>query len=222
MLTFFLQPSNRRAQQVSTGRLRMFSRKFAVLAVAAFSLTLASDAAAQASFTPSYNSPYRAFNSSEFGGILSFPDGASDFAVEGVYRFARGAWDVGIKGGIIDAGSTAVIAGVEGRLRVMDHTQQDFPLDGAVVVGLGTFDFDRFLVPSAGLSLGRNVQLEDFSFTAYGQPTVFLATGSGSTDFNFGLGLGVDFQIAEAVDLRTSFGLVDGPNGISFAFVWIR
>ena len=165
---------------------------------------------------------YRAFGTHEFGGILSFPDGASDFAVEGVYRFASGAWDVGIKGGIIDAGNTAFIAGVEGRLRVMDHTQQDFPLDGAVVIGLGTFDFDAWVVPSAGLSLGRNVQLEDFSFTAYGQPTLFLTTGGGDTNFDFGLGLGVDFQIAEAVDLRTSFGLVDGPEGFSFAFVWVR
>lgn len=201
----------------------MSLRKSALFAALALSTAFAAtEASAQASFTPSFNSPYRAFDSHEFGGILSFPDGAADFAVEGVYRFGKGAWDIGIKGGIIDAGSTAVIAGVEGRLRVMDHTEQSFPLDGAVVIGLGTFDFDAWVVPSAGLSLGRNVELEDFSFTAYGQPTLFLTTGNGDTNFDFGLGFGVDFQIAQAVDLRTSFGVLDGPGGVSFGFVWIR
>ena len=58
----------------------MFARKFAVLAAAALALTVTSDVAAQASFTPAYNSPYRSFDSMEFGGILSFPDGNSDFA----------------------------------------------------------------------------------------------------------------------------------------------
>ena len=201
----------------------MSLRKSALFGAMALTVAFAAtEASAQASYTPSYNSPYRAFDSHEFGGILSFPDGGSDYAVEGVYRFAKGNWDVGIKGGIIDAGGTALIAGVEGRLGVMDHTQQSFPLDGAIVVGLGTFDFDAWVVPSAGLSLGRNVELEDFSFTAYGQPTLFLTTGGGDTNFDFGLGLGVDFQIAKAIDLRTSFGVLDGPGGVSFAFVWIR
>lgn len=184
----------------------------------------AAQVAAQASFTPAYNAPYRAFETYEFGGILSFPDGA-DFGIEGQYRFGKGKFDIGIKAGIVDNVNTDLVAGVEARWRVMDHTQQNFPLDGAVVLGAGTAEFDAWIIPSAGLSLGRRVDLDGFEFVAYGQPTLFLTSGNGDTNIDFALGLGVDFEIANAVDLRTSFGVFedDGPGGgIAFGFVWVN
>ena len=153
--------------------------------LAAIALTLsASVVAAQATFTPSYNAPYRAFEAHEFGGIFSFPHGGRDFAIEGQYRFGHGRFDIGLRGGVIDseAGGSDFVLGVEGRGRVFDHTQGDFPLDGAVVIGVGTAEFDGWTVPSAGLSLGRRVNLDGFSFVAYGQPTLFVFTGGGSTD----------------------------------------
>jgi hypothetical protein len=198
--------------------------KMVGLLAAGFALW-ASQASAQASFTPSYNAPYRAFESHEFGGTLSFPDGAADFALEGQYRFGQGRYDIGLRGGFIDYDgdrSSDVILGAEARFRVIDHTQQNFPLDGAVVIGVGTADFDVWAIPAAGLSLGRRVDLDGFSFIAYGQPTLFLTTGYGDTDIDFGLGLGADFKVGQALDLRSSFGLADGPGGVAFSLVWIR
>lgn len=203
----------------------MFSRAVRLTAIA---LTLsASTAVAQATFTPSYNAPYRAFESHEFGGTFSFPDGARDYALEAQYRFGHGRFDIGLRGGIFrtevaGAGETDIVLGIEGRGRVFDHTQGQIPLDGAVVIGVGTFEFDSWTVPSAGLSLGRRVNLEGFSFVAYGQPTLFIFSGNGNTDLEFGLGLGADFKIGQTLDLRASFGLFDGPEGFAVSLVWIR
>jgi len=186
-------------------------------------LVTASVAAAQATFTPSYNAPYRAFEAHEFGGTFSFPNGGRDFAIEGQYRSGHGRFDIGLRGGLIDFdGGSDVVLGVEGRGRVLDHTQGQFPLDGAVVIGVGTADFDAWTVPSAGLSLGRRVDLDGFSFVAYGQPTMFVFTGGGDTDLKFGLGLGADFKVGQALDLRASVGLFDGPEGVAVSLVWIR
>jgi len=184
----------------------------------------ASTAVAQATFTPSYNAPYRAFENHEFGGTFTFPKGGRDFAIEGQYRFGHGRYDIGIRGGVIKAssGGAEFVLGAEGRGRVIDHTQGSFPLDGAVVIGVGTAEFVAWTVPSAGLSLGRRVDLDGFSFVAYGQPTVFLFTGGGSTDFKFGLGLGADFRVGDSLDLRASWGLVDGPEGLAVSVVWVR
>ncbi|KPJ79757.1 MAG: hypothetical protein AMS19_10540 [Gemmatimonas sp. SG8_23] len=207
----------------------MSYRTFAGLGLALAAVLFGStDVSAQATFTPVYAAPYRAFEQHEFGAVLSFPAGSgTDFGLEGQYRFGRGAWDFGLRGGIVDGAGTDFVIGVEGRLRVLDHTQADFPLDGAVVVGLGTAEFDSWILPSAGISLGRRVDLDGFEFVAYGQPTLFLTTydtGDGNdTDFDFNLGLGVDFKVGEALDLRTSFAFIDGPaEGISFSLVWVN
>ena len=68
---------------------RMFGLAALALAVSA------SPAAAQATFTPSYNAPYRAFDHHEVGGTFSFPNGPRDFALEGQYRFGQGKYDIG-------------------------------------------------------------------------------------------------------------------------------
>ena len=199
----------------------MISRSISLTTLA---LTLsASVAGAQATFTPSYNAPYRAFQEREFGATLSLPDGGRDFAIEGQFRFGYKKFDIGLRGGLIDyeAGSD-IILGVEGRGRVFDHTQSDFPLDGAIVIGVGTADFDAWTVPSAGLSLGRRVDLDGFSFVLYGQPTMFIFSGGGNTDVKFGLGFGGDFKVGRALDLRVSAGVFDGPEGIAASLVWVR
>jgi hypothetical protein len=184
----------------------------------------ASPAVAQATFTPSYNAPYRAFETYEFGGTFSFPQGYRDFAIEGQYRWGHRGWDVGFRAGVMDyeGGGSDFLLGVEGRGRVLDHTRDDFPLDGAIVLGVGTAEFDAWTIPSAGLSLGRRVNLEDFSFILYGQPTLFLFAGDGDSDLEFGLGLGADFRVGRALDLRVSGGLFDGPEGVAVSLVWVR
>ena len=194
------------------------------LRLAAIALaTSVSAAAAQATFTPSYNAPYRSFEASEFGGTFSFPHGSRDFAVEGQFRFGFKKFDIGLRGGIIDRDQgTDIVLGVEGRGRVFDHTQGNFPLDGAVVVGVGTNEFDVWTIPSAGLSLGRRVDLDGFSFVLYGQPTLFVFSGNDNTDLKFGLGFGGDFKVGQALDLRVSAGVFDGPKGLAVSLVWIR
>src|SRR5947208_13329388 len=56
---------------------------------------------AQSTGLPSFNAPYRAFQRSEFGGVLSFPNPGGT-AFEGAYRYASGDLDVGVRGGFHD------------------------------------------------------------------------------------------------------------------------
>src|SRR6266705_481058 len=91
-------------------------------------------AVAQATGMPSFNAPYRAFQRSELGGVFSFPNGGGT-GFEGMYRYASGKFDIGLRGGFFSPGggaSTVVLAGIEARERVITHTV-DFPLDGALL-----------------------------------------------------------------------------------------
>jgi len=174
---------------------------------------------AQATGT-AYNAPYRVFEQHEFGGTLSFANSIT--GIEGVYRFAYQKFDIGARGGVLTGNNnTNVILGVEGRGLVIEQTDA-FPLDGAVIVGLGTSEFDSFLIPG-GLSLGRRFDFEDspIKLTAYAQPTLFLAFGSGNSDLGFGLGLGADVTLSTQFDIRASFGLGDYDR-FAISAVWFR
>jgi len=186
---------------------------------------------AQATGTTTFNAPYRAFSRSEFGVLLSFPDGGGT-AFEGAYRLASGRFDIGFKGGMLNpsgAGDAMLLLGAEARHRVLTHTV-DFPLDGALIFG-GGFQInggtDVFL--PVGLSLGRRVDVQDseVSIVPYAQPTLVIrsrdlpAPAGRDTDAIFGLGLGADFRLSRAFDARVSIGLGD-IEGISVAAVWIR
>jgi hypothetical protein len=200
----------------------------ALLALAASAGT----AAAQATFTPSFNAPYRAFGQHEFGGTISFEEGSST-SVEGQYRFGYQAFDIGFRGGIRfidDPGEDMVLIGVEGRGRVITHSEQ-FPLDGAVILGFGmNIDGGTFFNVPAGLSLGRrlNVEGSDVSIVPYVQPTLFLINyefgGDRETDIEFGFGFGADFRLSRFFDARISAGLGTdlAPEGVSISAVWIR
>jgi len=180
---------------------------------------------AQATGTPSYNAPYRAFTRSEFGAVLSFPEGGGT-AFEGAYRMASGKFDLGFRGGIFspDGGDTQLLLGAEARQRVVTHTQ-DFPLDGALILGIGgrfSNDNSGVIVP-IGLSLGRRVEPKDskISIVPYVQPTGFLVAGNGESDFLFALGLGADFRLSPKFDARISAGLGD-LEGVSIGAVWVH
>jgi hypothetical protein len=182
--------------------------------------------AAQATGMPSYNAPYRAFTKSEFGVVLSFPDGGGT-AFEGAFRKASGKFDLGFRGGFFSPGNngdTQLLVGAEARQRVVTHTE-DFPLDGALVLGIG----GRFasgnsaLIVPVGLSLGRRVDPKDskISIVPYVQPTGFLTAGDGTSDFLFALGLGADFRLSPKFDARISAGLGD-LEGVSLSAVWLH
>ncbi len=185
-------------------------------------------AEAQATGLPSFNAPYRAFQRSEFGGILSFPNGGG-WALEGAYRYASGALDIGLRAGFFDPGggaNTVVLAGAEGRERVITHTV-DFPLDGALVFGLGADLVSRasILIIPVGLSLGRRVdpQGSTVSIVPYVQPTLAFLAGDRPSDLIFAFGIGADFRLSRVFDARVSGGLGDHPlTGVSISAVWVH
>lgn len=190
-------------------------------------LALAADAAAQATGTPTFNAPYRAFTRSEFGALLSFPDGGGS-AIEGAYRMASGKFDIGFKAGFLDSkgpGDVVLLVGAEARQRVISHTV-DFPFDGALVLGIGGqfVSNNSLLVVPVGLSLGRRIDPRGstVSIVPYVQPTLFILGGSGLQDHvQFSLGLGGDFRLTPRFDGRISVGLGD-VEGVSLGFVWVH
>jgi hypothetical protein len=184
-----------------------------------------SRAAAQATGTPSFNAPYRAFTRSEIGIVLGFPSGGGT-AFEGAFRMSSGRFDLGFRGGIFDSngpGNAVFLVGVEARQRVITHTV-DFPLDGALIFGVGGnfVSGNSTLIAPIGLSLGRRVELQgsQVSIVPYVQPTGLLLAGSGSS-FKFALGLGADFRLSRVFDARISAGLGD-LEGVSLSAVWVH
>ncbi len=203
-------------------------------------LAAVGSATAQSTGVPSFDAPYRAFAQHEFGGTLSFPS-RCDFGIEGQYRFGYRNFDIGFRGGFLQSDApagrfadTRITAGVAARQRVITHSV-DFPLDGAIVFGIGgQFVSDRtpgttfgttVFIPF-GVSLGRRLEIENsqVSIVPYGQPTVFLTTGSNQdTDLRFSLGLGADFRLSSVFAARASVGV--GSNaleGFAASAVWIR
>src|SRR5687768_14093477 len=153
-----------------------------VLCLLVLSSAIASSVAAQATGVPSYNAPYRAFRSSEFGVAISFPEGGGT-AFEGAYRMASGKFDHGFRGGILDPGGSAdavLLLGAEARQRVVTHTE-DFPLDGALILGIGGrfVSGNSAVIVPVGLSLGRRIDPRDskISIVPYVQPTGFFVAG---------------------------------------------
>ena len=194
----------------------------AAVAIPVFAAT----SVAQTTGTPSFNAPYRAFSKHEFGATLSFPHN-ENLGLEGQYRFGYQKFDLGFRGGFIDPGSglnKVFVVGAEGRSRVITHTE-NFPLDGALIVGLGgQFVSGSSLgLISGGLSLGRRVDPKDtqVSIVPYAEPTFYLTSGAGSTDTHFALGLGADFRLSKVFDARVSVGLGD-VQGIAFSAVWVH
>ena len=198
-----------------------------VMAVVLIALLVpAAQAAAQATGTPTYNAPYRAFTRSEIGVLLSFPEGGG-IAPEGVYRMASGRFDIGFKAGFHDPdgpGDAAILLGVEARQRVITHNV-DFPLDGALVLGVGGrfVSNNSVLVVPVGLSLGRRVdpQGSTISIVPYVQPTLFILGGDVVDNVEFALGLGADFRFTPRFDGRLAAGIGD-VEGVSIGFVWVH
>lgn len=197
------------------------------LVIAVALLAPAGVVAAQATGTTTFNAPYRAFQRSEFGALLSFPNGGGT-ALEGAYRYASGTFDIGFKGGFFSpsgGGSTELLLGAEGRERVITHTI-DFPLDGAMVVGVGGnfVSGNSTLLFPVGLSLGRRIDPEGstVSIVPYAQPTLLVVAGNNVTDHvKFALGLGADFRLSRTFDARLSAGLGD-VEGVSLGAVWVH
>jgi hypothetical protein len=197
-----------------------------VAAVVALTVLAAGRVAAQETGTPVFKAPYRAFTTHEFGGSLSFPSGAADYALEGFYSYGHGAYDIGIRGGFepIDGGDTRVLLGADFRTRVLRASDR-FPVDGALTLGLGinAGDGPDVVFIPVGLSLGRRFLLEGSktSFVPYVEPVVVPALSSGNSDLDFALGFGVDIRFSNTLDFRVSAGVGD-IEGISLGLAFVR
>jgi len=187
---------------------------------------VAGTSAAQETGTPVFKAPYRAFNSHELGVSLSDPGEGVSLALEGFYRYGRGANDFSVRGGFADlsgSGGTRVLLGGDFRTQVVSYSES-FPLDGSLTLGLGANvgdGRDRYYVP-IGISLGRRFDLEgsNTTFVPYAHPVIVPTFGGGDSDVNFALGLGVDIRFSEQWAIRASGGLgdIDGV-GVSVAYL---
>src|SRR5947199_5039288 len=162
-------------------------RELAVLVARAAGGASPQAAGPEAAGMPSFNAPYRPFQRSELGGVFSFPEGGGT-AFEGVYRYASGKFDIGLRGGFFAPGSgakTVLLAGAEARQRVITHTV-DFPLDGALMVGAGAnvVSGGSALIIPVGLSLGRRTdpQGSTVSILPYVQPAFAFSIGACPSD----------------------------------------
>ncbi|HEU5170741.1 MAG TPA: hypothetical protein VFU46_09390 [Gemmatimonadales bacterium] len=200
---------------------------FAVLVLLAAGAGMA---AAQESGTPDFKAPYRSFQAHEIGATISFPENA-DFGLEGFYTYGYNRFDIGLRGGFVNrdvAGDdqTRLALGGSFRARVIESTQQ-FPLDGALTVGLGG-QFgegdDAIFIP-VGLSLGRRFQVEgsNTTFVPYVHPVLvpILNTGAGDDDVEFALGLGANVRFGGSVELRVSGGIGE-IEGIAIGLAFVR
>jgi len=186
---------------------------------------VAAPAAAQETGTPVFLGPDRLFQGSDIG--VSVSDPGNGFAMEGFYRVASGpTGDFGLRAGFADpsgGGETSFLVGGDYRIKLLKHTE-DFPLDGAFVVGVGAQLFgaqDVLLVP-LGIALGRKIILEDSktSFVPYFTPTL-IPTFASESSIEFAFGLGVDIQFSEQFDLNVS-GSFGDLDGISVSFAWLH
>jgi len=193
------------------------------LAVAAV-LTLGTAAGAQETGTPVFSAPYRAFSTHELGLSLSAPEGA-DLGLEGFYSFASGRNDFGLRVGVLDADDASdLVLGGRFRTRLLTHSE-DFPLDGALTVGVGAVFLDggTVLRTPIGLSLGRRIDSKSsgLSFVPYLQPVLLPTFSDGDSELGLALGLGLDLRLTRRFDLRVA-GSVGDLEGFSVTFAWVR
>jgi hypothetical protein len=174
--------------------------------------------AAQSTGTPVFHAPYRVFDRYELGGNVS---DAGNITFEGFYGFSgdkAAKWDFSLRGGVMDTGGggkAVLLLGVDARYRVITQTE-DFPLDGAVVTGVGAnlvSGNSRLLIP-IGLSLGRRIDIQNskVSVVPYAEPVIVPNFGSGKSDVLVALGLGADLRVNRRFELRLGIGIGDIEN----------
>jgi hypothetical protein len=187
------------------------------LLAAAFLAAFAAPLLAQSTGTPVFHAPYRVFDRYELGANVS---DAGNIAVEGFYGFSQTSakWDFSLRGGVLDPGGNGkavLLLGVDARYRVIDQTE-DFPLDGALVTGVGAnlvSGSSRLLIP-IGLSLGRRVNFEgsNVSLVPYAEPLIMPTFGDEHSDVLVALGLGADLRINRRFEIRLGIGIGDIEN----------
>ena len=187
-------------------------------------VSLAAPLAAQSTGTPVFHAPYRGFTRYEIGANVS---DAGNIAVEGFYGWSpdRARWDVAFRLGVMDReeAKAALLAGVDARFRLIDQNQ-DFPLDGALITGVGAqfvSGGSRLFIP-IGISLGRRIDFSNStaSIVPYAEPVVVPNFGEGGSDVAVALGLGGDLRFNRRFELRVSIGIGDIEHfAVGFAVI---
>ena len=189
----------------------------AVPAALAAAAILASAPVAQAQvFTPTYMAP-RA--ESSLGVYLA---DYGDLALEGIARGNFGGFNLGIRGGIVDADeATGILIGGELRNPLSLGTA---PLDLAFTMGIQAIlgDFEA-LGAQAGLSFGHTFVAEtgSVSFTPYIHPRIaFVDPGEPADGELEALAdIGVDVDFAQNLSVRFGVNIGDGADwGIGVAW----
>jgi len=179
------------------------------------------EAFAQSTGTPTFFAPVRAFGSTESGLSVSRP-AAGAIGFEGRYGVALDRADLSFRAGYVDSGGAAdgrFVAGAEVRVPVISRSPT-FPLDGALVVGVGHIfesGAGQTIVP-VGLSIGRRfiVDGDAFQLTPYVQPTIIFESETLAT-----MGLGVDLRLQGIPDVRVNWAIGD-MDGFSVSLYWVR
>jgi hypothetical protein len=203
---------------------RSFCGGLLVAVVVALSAT---EVAAQETGTPIFKAPYRSFTSHEFGASFSDPGEGVSFALEGFYRYGRGANDFSLRGGFEDLNGnlgTHLLVGGDFRTQILSYSES-IPVDGALTVGLGANvgdGPDAYFIP-VGLTLGRRFDLEgsNTTFVPYAHPVIVPTFGNGNSEVNFALGLGVDVRFSREWAVRVSGGIGD-IEGVGVSLTYLR
>lgn len=179
---------------------------------------------AQETGTPVFSAPLRAFASHELGLSLSSPEGA-DLGFEAFAGIAHGRGDWAFRVGFLDRGrGTDLVLGARYRVRLFAHSA-DFPLDGALTLGVGAAfdDGASVLRVPVGLSIGRPFRLgsSGVSLTPYLQPSLVPTFRKGDSEMAVALGLGLDLRLSRRLDVRVSGGAGD-LEGFAVSLVWVR
>ena len=189
-------------------------------------VVLATPVLAQETGTPVFLSSQRLFDRTAFGVSLSDP-GNSGLALEGYYRVASGpSADFGVRIGFANpdyTSATAFLIGGDYRIRLLHHTE-DFPLDGALTLGVGAslLDNNNHVYVPVGFALGRQILLENSttSFVPYVTPAL-IPTFADNSSLDFAVGIGVDIKFGSdfLMNVGGSFGDIDG---LSASFSWLH
>ncbi len=194
-------------------------------ALAAALALAAAPAAGQTTGTPVFTAPERAYRNNEIAFALSDP--GAGFALETLYHVGRGSYDFGFRAGLADASGpgsgTRLLGGVDFRTRIFEQTEE-FPLDGALTLGLGVNVGDGIALGylPVGVSLGRRLQPEGsrISVLPYLHP-VLVPTFGDVSEVLFAIGVGVDVRFSPRVEARLSGALGD-YEGIGFGVAFLR
>jgi hypothetical protein len=167
-------------------------------------------------FTPTYMAPQL---ENSLGVYLA---DYGDLAVEGVWRGGFGGYNLGLRGGIVDADeATGILLGGELRNPLSLGTA---PLDLAFTAGVQGIlgDFEALGV-QAGLSIGHTFVPDagQFRFTPYIHPRIAYVDPGEPADGDLELlaDLGFDLDFASNLSLRLGVNLGDGADwGLGIAW----